>query len=60
MKLFVIAGGTFGVEKSSFVLIIKRIPNEKEEWNIGNYFMDIAIYIKSDDFLLKPEMQEIA
>lgn len=72
MKLFVNAGGTFNVEKSrfifsnidilktSFVLIIIRIPKEKEEMNIGNYFIDKAFYIKSDDFLLEPEMQEMA
>jgi hypothetical protein len=70
MKLFSNAGGTYSFEKSRFIfknidilkklflLIIIRIPSEKDQTGIGNYFIDKAVYIKSDDYLLESESQE--
>jgi hypothetical protein len=64
MKLFANAGGNYSKEKSRFIfknieilknfflLIIIRIPTEKDESNLGNYFIDKAKFLKSDDYLL--------
>jgi len=72
MKLFANAGGQYSNEKSRFIfknidilktfflLIIIRIPIEKLETNLGNYYIDKAKFIKCDDYLLDNDSTEKA